>query len=636
MKPFNVEIFDREMNCIANDLIDYAAFSYKEDYLSDVKNAFVLSLNNSIKNGHYIRIFHEDSNEGWNGIIVKIEDSEKQMKLYCKSLLSLFDHEAYIEIDEIKRGTVENYIDKLIRQEFQYTDDTFQRLPLPTTTYINSSTTDAYFDYEDTDDVYGVINLLNDLIRPAFRQNQILVWIAPDYNNKKFALSITKYDGNVETVEDDVHGYVSKNFNLYQSNDEVNKLTLMDNDNHDIYNYYLHASDYSYDSTNTDRIAPVVNKIVDFSFEEIATKKFFKEEDIALNTINKYLEYDQTLTNEQLGMLQDAFTIIFPIFREYFVRKLTKAWYKENVGFDYNDEDAVVYKDGFPIYSYDYEGSAKYIDVDMDDDDALQAAFTEEEHEWYHQNYTFDVTSYTNNISIANNLSFRNQYHGTKTTDLDIPNPTEPDYIAMSQNSAEDETYSMVTRGEEIFWWKNARVISVGQGLVHYFRPKMNPSFSHIHILLPYVVSVRVNQLVGIDPDTAEGIYSLEEYDGLEGRINYVVSLNEINEIIEDYKESPAYKQAYETYVVQNKQYIINSYVYKEFGDSKYKHSIELTAEANNYFSSFTIGTPLNIIHDGKVYNSIVTAREYKGGLTKLTFGNIRMDLTKILNMKGV
>ena len=51
---------------------------------------------------------------------------------------------------------------------------------------------------------------------------------------------------------------------------------------------------------------------------------------------------------------------------------------------------------------------------------------------------------------------------------------------------------------------------------------------------------------------------------------------------------------------------------------------------------SLNIGRVVNIIHNGVAYNSILTGKEISNSLVKLIFGTIRLDLTKILNMKGV
>ena len=51
---------------------------------------------------------------------------------------------------------------------------------------------------------------------------------------------------------------------------------------------------------------------------------------------------------------------------------------------------------------------------------------------------------------------------------------------------------------------------------------------------------------------------------------------------------------------------------------------------------SMEIGQIVSIIHNGVSYDSILTGKEIHGGLVKLIFGTIRLELTKILNMKGV
>ena len=48
------------------------------------------------------------------------------------------------------------------------------------------------------------------------------------------------------------------------------------------------------------------------------------------------------------------------------------------------------------------------------------------------------------------------------------------------------------------------------------------------------------------------------------------------------------------------------------------------------------IGQVVNIIHEGVSYNSILSGKQIKNGLVTLIFGTIRLELTKILNMKGV
>lgn len=71
-------------------------------------------------------------------------------------------------------------------------------------------------------------------------------------------------------------------------------------------------------------------------------------------------------------------------------------------------------------------------------------------------------------------------------------------------------------------------------------------------------------------------------------------------------------------------------------GQSTYNNLIELTVANDDTLvmpAGFTIGQEVDIISNGTVYRSIFTGMT-RNGSTKLTFGSIRMDLTKIL--KGV
>ena len=77
----------------------------------------------------------------------------------------------------------------------------------------------------------------------------------------------------------------------------------------------------------------------------------------------------------------------------------------------------------------------------------------------------------------------------------------------------------------------------------------------------------------------------------------------------------------------------------KQFATTKFKNVIELSFMATDSMINpltMNISQIVEIIKDGKSYNSVLTGREIKNGLVKLIFGMIRLDLTKILNMKGV
>lgn len=73
------------------------------------------------------------------------------------------------------------------------------------------------------------------------------------------------------------------------------------------------------------------------------------------------------------------------------------------------------------------------------------------------------------------------------------------------------------------------------------------------------------------------------------------------------------------------------------FANNKYTNLIELTvAEDDSMIKPYELkmGQVVNVIHNNKSYNSILTGKQTGKGETKLTFGKIRLELTKIL--KGV
>jgi hypothetical protein len=105
------------------------------------------------------------------------------------------------------------------------------------------------------------------------------------------------------------------------------------------------------------------------------------------------------------------------------------------------------------------------------------------------------------------------------------------------------------------------------------------------------------------------------------------------------YKQTPEFARDFAAYKAQNLVSIISGYAKKVFKTSKYNNLIELTVKDDDSMinpRTMNIGQIVEIIHEGVSYNSILTGKEIKNGLIKLTFGTIRLELTKILNMKGV
>jgi len=77
-----------------------------------------------------------------------------------------------------------------------------------------------------------------------------------------------------------------------------------------------------------------------------------------------------------------------------------------------------------------------------------------------------------------------------------------------------------------------------------------------------------------------------------------------------------------------------------EFNQNQYAHNIEVTVRKDDPLVRplyWAIGRSFDVVRDGTTYHTILTGREImKNGLVKLTFGTMRIELTKLLNMKGI
>lgn len=74
----------------------------------------------------------------------------------------------------------------------------------------------------------------------------------------------------------------------------------------------------------------------------------------------------------------------------------------------------------------------------------------------------------------------------------------------------------------------------------------------------------------------------------------------------------------------------------KELERKAFDNSIELKfADGYKLIPAVEIGQKVDVYHAGRVYTSFLTGIKRAGGITTLTCGSVRLDLTKILKMEG-
>ena len=113
------------------------------------------------------------------------------------------------------------------------------------------------------------------------------------------------------------------------------------------------------------------------------------------------------------------------------------------------------------------------------------------------------------------------------------------------------------------------------------------------------------------------------------------------NKTINAYKQTAAYTaEVVAKASSQDIQYILRDKAKCEFSANEYSHNIEITVKKDDSLVKplyWDVGQSFRIVRNGTTYNTVLTGREImKNGLVKLTFGTMRIELTKLLNMKGV
>lgn len=594
MKPCNIEIFDRNYNFRSNALM--GSFDYFFDALSVDRSTVSIPKgkitireqaesgttgDNTVSCSDYIRILTKEKE--FVGVIVNVEEDDAYTTLTYEPLHSLLNHEVIITADDIKHTYIETYIKSLIDQEFVDNADTYQNIT--NLSVITTSTTTGIMDYNDTDNVYVIINLLNDLIYPAFREYLIHTDITIDFAEKTLTISIGEVSESTVNLEADLPNVISKSFTIRKASSMVNKLSLFDTKNYSLteYDFYLHPSDYSFDQiNNTDRFFPVVNQVGDFDSDAITEDIFLESANADVRALNKYLEIERDLSAAEKAELDTAISDFFP----YLVASKTNAeWESYFYDIAYSVADIAIQlraSNGSavnPIYNHlDVNKRVSAYDDILEEGDG--AWF------WSWDYYpTYVPTVYTTSIEKQTNTGMTNT----------IANP----------------------------YWSNEYTATTS-GDVYY----QTTTHANVGINVTYRLYF---QWLNAYPDIATVTIS--------GIIYVPLTATMVSQALTAYKETDEFKQAFAAYKAQNFSAIISGYAKKVFKTSKYTNLIELTVKDDDTMINpldMEIGQVAEIIHDGVVYNSVLSAKEVSDGLVKLIFGTIRLELTKLLNMKGV
>ena len=300
MKPFNVEIFNRQFELLAHTNVDDIKIDY--DYLSPNESELEIRLTgfydtfaaeavihkggmlkalsipeleglmDAVGVGAYIRFQRDDMDIF--GVITSMTTAEDA--LLTKIGILPFPSAIFttdILFDTNKQGTValETVIADLITASWINNADTLQNIPGLTVTTTSSTVSWGMNLKSDTEGMHHcIIDFYDVLIRRALEEYGIAIHTSVDFQNGAINLTIGKVVGT-QTIEADLPNVFKRTFLINESSKNTNKLDVYNSTNYTSTIIYYKHTDGTYNTTNNKRLYPVVREVQAVDVEEGST-----------------------------------------------------------------------------------------------------------------------------------------------------------------------------------------------------------------------------------------------------------------------------------------------------------------------------------------------------------------------------
>ena len=292
MKPFNVEIFNREFELLAHTNVDDIKIDY--DYLKPNDSELEIRLSgfydtfaaqavidensggllralsipeleglmDAVGVGAYIRLQRDDTDIF--GVITSVTTADDQLltKLGIQPFpAAIFSTEILFDTDQQGTVALETVIANQITASFINSSDTIQNIPGLSVTTTSSTVSWGMNLKSDTEGMHHcVIDFYDVLIRRALEEYGIAIHTSVDFQNDTIDLTIGKVVGT-QTIEADLPNVFEKTFLINESSKNTNKLDVYDTANYTTVRTYYKHTDGTYDTTNNNRLYPVVREI---------------------------------------------------------------------------------------------------------------------------------------------------------------------------------------------------------------------------------------------------------------------------------------------------------------------------------------------------------------------------------------
>lgn len=300
MKPYNVEIFNRQFELLAHTNVDDIVIDY--DYLSPNDSDLEIRLTgfydtfaaqavipeggmlralsitaleglmDAVGVGAYVRLQRDDTDIF--GVITSITTSNDALltKVGIQPFPSaIFSTEILFDTDHQGTVALETVIANLITASWISNADTLQNIPGLTVTTTSSTVAWGMNLKSDTEGMHHcIIDFYDVLIRRALEEYGIAIHTSVDFQNGAINLTIGKVVG-IQTIEADLPNVFERTFLINESSKNTNKLDVYDSADYTSTIIYYKHTDGSYDTTNNNRLYPVVREVQAVEVEEEST-----------------------------------------------------------------------------------------------------------------------------------------------------------------------------------------------------------------------------------------------------------------------------------------------------------------------------------------------------------------------------
>lgn len=624
-KPYQIEIFDRNLNFICNTLIDTINFEYSEDGLSPESNTISIPnnvipipTNPNIMQSWYIRIFR--NGEEYQGLIHSVTRGKVWDTITYNPLIYLFDDDVRVVTTGIlNTASADDYIRDVLKANYVNNADSKQNVPHLVVTSLGNVAAAYATEYTYTEslaDWKTRMELEHGLSNGKWENDGTMyyyeIW---EFDHYEEPGEVVENPGETPDVPPRKEVW---DWHVVWSGNYVNSTTTTFSAGGIAFDYATNSNPWTTISLLDDLLLP-------------AAQVYFIFCDIYIDFQKKEIRCDIGLNEEGKKTIETALPSV--IDAEVTIKETTKEINKAVI---INTQNMSTSSDGSKTIYY-LHSDGKF-DTNGNSDRLLPV----------HTDYeTYgNVPSSADSIARSTYQSYLDVFNSyahvnRKLSDSEYESLIRACGIIMPLLYASGKLTVNVLADESLQAFDNE-----GSTITVHNKPNGHYEYQVLQSVAGYRdtgyweregVYVYMVSHVVLKLDIVEYLTSSSTGTNTEP-VDYTcyqdITNNNASDAINFFFSSSTFTQYKELLQKRLTDMYIHQLATKAFIKSKYQNLIEFTVLANDSILeplNLKMGQVVNVIHDGKSYNSILSGRQIVAGKVKLIFGTIRLELTKYL-----